>query len=181
MLSFHMLRPLKRLRSVAELISEYAEPIFKYLMLMSNLVERRGRTEHPDYFDHILPIEAPFPTDKKELLHIGSVALQVMFAGWSPMADLFYGAIVFLLQNPEALQLLTSEIRESFQEYEDIVPGKTLMSLEYLHACIEETLRLLPSNNTGLPRISPGSVVDGQFIPKGVSTSFTILTPFPDL
>jgi cytochrome P450 len=138
-------------------------------MLMSKLIERRGQTEHPDYFDYILPVDAPCPTDKKELLHIGSVSLQVLFAGWGPMADLFYGALVLLLKNPETLRLLTKEIRESFSSYEDIIPGKTLTSLSYLHACIEETLRMLPSNNTGLPRISAGAMVDGQFIPEGVS------------
>lgn len=85
------------------------------------------------------------------------------------MADLFYGALVLLLENPETHQLLTKEIRESFSSYERIIPGKTLTSLLYLHACVEETLRMLPSNNTGLPRISPGAMVDGHYIPKGVS------------
>jgi cytochrome P450 len=37
-----------------------------------------------------------------------------------------------------------------------------------LHACLEESLRILPSNNMGLPRYSPGAMVDGQYIPKGV-------------
>jgi cytochrome P450 len=92
-----------------------------------------------------------------------------MFAGWGPMADLFYGAIVLMLENPETQATLTKEIRENFSSYDEIVPGKTLSSLPYLHAVIEETLRLLPSNNTGLPRISPGAKVDGQYIPKGVS------------
>jgi len=116
------------------------------------------------------------PTNKGELLHIGSVALQLMFAGWGPMADLFYGVLVLLLENPETHGILTSEIRESFASYEDIVPGKPLMSLPYLHACIEEALRLLPSNNTGLPRISPGTVVDGQYIPERVSMDLVAIS-----
>ncbi|KAF2874416.1 cytochrome P450 [Massariosphaeria phaeospora] len=145
-------------------------------------IEQRGRTEHPDYFDHILPAKSPYPSSEKELLHIGSVALQVMFAGWGPMADLFYGVLVLLLENPETYQLLTKEIRETFSNYEEIVPGKTLMSLPYLHACIEETLRMLPSNNTGLPRISPGVVVDGLYIPKGthVQSCIWALARHPD-
>ncbi|KAK8130549.1 hypothetical protein PG999_002929, partial [Apiospora kogelbergensis] len=130
-------------------------------------IDQRGRTGHPDYFDYILPVDAPYPEDKKELLHIGSVALQVMFAGWGPMGDLFYGTLVLLLTNHETHRVLIKEIRESFSNYEDIVQGPTLMSLSYLHACIEETLRMLPSNNTGLPRISPGAMVDGKYIPKG--------------
>lgn len=139
--------------------------------------EKRGKTLHPDYFDHILPFDAPIPKCEPELLHIGSVALQVMFAGWGPIADLFYGALVLLLKNPEAYKTITKEIRNSFSSYEDIVYGKQLTSLHYLHACIEETLRALPSNLTGLPRISPGAVVDGQYIPKGVSVISCSVSP----
>jgi cytochrome P450 len=100
-----------------------------------------------------------------------------MFAGWGPMADLFYGVLVLLLDSPATHQFLLTEIRENFSSYEGITPDKKLMALPYLHACIEETLRMLPSNYTGLPRISPGTVVDGQYIPKGVGyVSFTFLT-----
>lgn len=130
-------------------------------------IDQRGSTDHQDYFDHILPADSPTPTDKRELLHIGSVALQVMFAGWGPMSDLFYSAIVLLLQEPACYKILVEEIRGHFEDYDAITP-KALAPLQYLHACIEETLRLLPSNNTGLPRISSGAMVDGQHIPKGV-------------
>ncbi|KAI0903546.1 cytochrome P450 [Ustulina deusta] len=129
-------------------------------------IDQRGSTDHQDYFDHILPADSPTPTDKRELLHIGSVALQVMFAGWGPMGDLFYSAIVLLLQEPACYKILVEEIRGHFEDYDAITP-KALAPLQYLYACIEETLRLLPSNNTGLPRISPGAMVDGQHIPKG--------------
>lgn len=93
------------------------------------------------------------------------------------MGDLFYGVIVHLLTYPETHKILVEEIRGSFSNYSDIMPGPTLTALPYLHACIEETLRMLPSNNTGLPRISPGAMVDGQYIPEGVSVVF--IFPFP--
>lgn len=95
-----------------------------------------------------------------------------MFASWGPVADLFYGVLVLLLGNPKTYQPLTKETRKCFSSYRKITPGKTLTSMSYLHDCIEETLRMLPSNNTGLPRISPGAMVDGQFIPKRVSIDF---------
>lgn len=44
-------------------------------------------------------------------------------------------------------------------------------------ACIEKTLSMLPSNNTGLPRVSLGAVVDGKYIPEGVSASFGVILP----
>ncbi|KAI1108242.1 cytochrome P450 [Nemania sp. NC0429] len=129
-------------------------------------IEERGSTPHEDYFDHILPPDSETPTDKRELLHIGSVALQVMFAGWGPMGDLFYGMLVLLLEEPAAYEYLVEEIRGNFAEYSSITPA-TVADLPFTSACVHETLRLLPSNNTGLPRLSPGAIVDGHYIPKG--------------
>ncbi|KAI1085484.1 cytochrome P450 [Whalleya microplaca] len=129
-------------------------------------INQSGSTEHEDYFDHILPAGHPVPADRRELLHIGSVALQITFAGFGPMGELFYGTLVLLLAESSCHRILVEEIRGQFEDYDAITPA-ALGSLPYLHACIEETLRMLPSNNTGLPRISPGATVDGHYIPKG--------------
>ncbi|RYP68562.1 hypothetical protein DL769_005481 [Monosporascus sp. CRB-8-3] len=130
-------------------------------------IEQKGNTEHVDFFDCVVPANGPSPTEYRQVTHIGSLAFQLMFAGWGPMADLYYGALVLLIQEPECYKILSEEIREKFTRYEDITPG-ALATLPYLHACLEETLRMLPSNNTGLPRVSPGAVVDGRYVPKGV-------------
>jgi len=39
-----------------------------------------GSTQHPDFFDHILPQGDPVPTSGRELVHLGSLGLQIMFA-----------------------------------------------------------------------------------------------------
>jgi cytochrome P450 len=122
-----------------------------------------------DYFDFILPDDEPIPESKQELTHIGSLALQVMFPNLGPMADWFYGTILFLLDKPEYYRILVAEIRDKFNNAEEITPI-ALACLPYLHACMEESLRLLPSNNTGLPRLSPGNFVDGIYTPKGYVT-----------
>ena len=134
-------------------------------------IELRGHTEHVDLFDYILPANRPVPSDQRELIHIGALAQQMMFANYGPMSDWYYGTLVFLLEELECLQYLSKEIRDKFESYHDITPG-ALTSLLYLHACLEESLSLLPSNNTGLPRINPGSIIDGHFVPKGVGFPF---------
>lgn len=48
--------------------------------------------------------------------------------------------------------------------------SEALQPLPYLHAVIEETLRLHTNGAFGLPRISPGATVDGHYIAKGVSS-----------
>ncbi|KAI0397649.1 cytochrome P450 [Xylariaceae sp. FL0594] len=136
-------------------------------------IDQRGKTEHEDYFDYILPPDSPVPTDTRELVHIASVSLQTMFAAWGPMADLFYGALVLLLHEPSSYEVLVQEIRGQFKAYDAITPT-AVNSLAYLQACLEETLRLLPSNDTGLPRTSPGATVDGQYIPKGTTVQTSI-------
>ena len=130
-------------------------------------IERRSHTEHVDLFDYVLPADRPVPSDRHELIHIGALAQQMMFANYGPMSDWYYGTLLFLLEESECLGYLSREIRGKFENYHDIAPN-ALASLQYLHACLEESQRLLPSNNTGLPRLSPGALIDGHYIPKGV-------------
>ncbi|KAH6696656.1 cytochrome P450 [Leptodontidium sp. MPI-SDFR-AT-0119] len=136
-------------------------------------VDKRGTTEHVGFIESIMPADSPLPTDPRELTHLGSVAVQLMFAGFNSMSDWFYSTIFFLLEELESYGLLIKEIRDAFKNYEDITPG-ALNSLQYLHACLEESLRLFNSNSTGLPRISPGAVVDGHYIPKGAHVETNI-------
>lgn len=137
-------------------------------------IERRGATEHVDFFDYVLPPEGeemPTPS-RRDLTIMGSLGLQLCFAAWGPIADWFYGTIWFLMEEPDCYNELVSEIRSRFQSYEEITPEALAdRDIPYLRACLEESLRMLPSNNTGLPRLSPGAFVDGQYIPKGVCPS----------
>lgn len=156
----YLFLPIRKLSSLAQMEKAVRESVLRR-------TERRGRLEHIDYFDFILPDSEPLPDNEQELLHMGSLALQVMFANFGPMADWFYGIILYLLENPECYQILVAEIRGRFASAVEPTP-KDLLSLPYLRACMEESLRLLPSNNTGLPRLSPGAIVDGYYVPKGV-------------
>lgn len=132
-------------------------------------IERRGNTEHVDLFNYVLPADCPIPPYQREFVHIGALAQQMMFANYGPMSDWYYGTLLFLLEEPECLQYLSEETRDKFESFHDITPS-ALASLPTLHACLEESLRLLLSNNTGLPRISPGAIIDGHYIPKEVSS-----------
>ena len=131
-------------------------------------IERRGKAEYVDLFDYVLPSHSPVPTEWRELIHIGALAQQMMFVNYGPMSDWYYGTFLFLLEEPKYLEYLSKEIRAKFESYQDVSPSAVAL-LPFLHACLEESLRLLPGNNTGLPRLSPGAVIDGHYIPKGVS------------
>lgn len=166
----YLLAPMAKLSSLSKMQKAVNDGVMKR-------VEGRTDIKHLDYFDFILPKGQSLPSAQGELLHIGSLSIQVMFANFGPLADWLYAAILCLLEEPQCYRALVEEIRDAFETYDDITPV-ALASLPYLHACLEESLRLFPSNNTGLPRYSPGATVDGHYIPKGVGLMH-IPSPLP--
>lgn len=139
-------------------------------------VQRRirpeGSTSHLDFFEQLVPAGGLVPTDPREMRHLEQVASQLLFAGYEPVSSWYYCTLLFLLKEPKACKTLIGEIRGAFGKYTELTPN-ALASLKYLNACLEESLRLFPSNNTGLPRVSPGAVVDGKYIPKGVGLALS--------
>lgn len=139
-------------------------------------VERRNKTEHLDYFEHLLPSDEPVPHDKKQIFHLENVAGQLLLASWQPLANQFYSLIFFLLQEPDVYETLVREVRGAFTDKE-AVDIDILKTLEFLNGCVQECLRLHQETADGLPRVSPGTVVDGEYIPQGVSCAvFTRVT-----
>lgn len=93
----------------------------------------------------------------------------LIIAGSETTATALSGLCFYLPQNPQAYALLTAEIRAAFASEQDINLLSTA-SLEYLQACINEILRLYPPAAETTPRVSPGDMVDGKFVPAGVSS-----------
>ncbi|RFU79994.1 cytochrome p450 3a17 [Trichoderma arundinaceum] len=94
----------------------------------------------------------------------------LVVAGSETTATALSGLFFFLSTNPEAYNALMAEIRSSFANQEDITMRSTA-TLEYLHACIEETLRMYPPVAEVPPRVSPGDFIDGKFVPAGTRIS----------
>lgn len=142
-----------------------------------NEIEQRikcnGNREEFDFFEQLMPADGMIPTDPKEFRHMEMVTMQLLFAGFEPISSWYYGTIFYLLKEPKFLETLTREVRGRFDSYADI-SADSLASLEYLNGCLEESMRLFPSNNTGLPRVSPGAMVSGTYVPKGVSLPHTM-------
>ncbi|KAK8038630.1 cytochrome P450 [Apiospora rasikravindrae] len=129
-------------------------------------IDRRGRTEHLDYFEQLIPANQPVPEDKKHIYHLENVAGQLLLASWQPLADQFYSLIFFLLKSPDAYAALLEEVRAAFAT-SDAINTESTATLKYLQGCQRESLRLHQATVDGLPRVSPGAVVDGAYIPKG--------------
>lgn len=79
-------------------------------------IERRGRTEHLDYFEQLIPADGPVPADKKQLYHVENVAGQLLIASWQPLANQFYSLIFFLLKEPAVHAALVEEIKSRVRD-----------------------------------------------------------------
>lgn len=91
-------------------------------------------------------------------------------AGGETIAAFLAAVTFYLCKSPAAMRNLQQEIRSHFPTYPSISSSKALQ-LPFLQAVISEGLRIYPPSPQGLPRVSPGAVVDGFWVPKGVSRS----------
>lgn len=101
-------------------------------------------------------------------VEIVSTTPTLIIAGSETTATTLSGLVFNLKRNPEALQLLLDEIRGTFATEQEI-SMKSAASLQYLQACIHETLRIYPPVPETPPRRSPGAQINGEYIPEGVS------------
>lgn len=140
-------------------------------------VDRRlnWELERPDIMSHV--IKERKGTTR---LPIGVIYANFSFlttAGSETTATVLSGAMNYLANNPEKLQVLATEVRQSFKA-EGEISLDALRHLPYLNAVINEALRLCPPVPWMLPRRVPasGGEVAGVWLPGGVSTR--CLTPF---
>lgn len=165
---FRILTPLMYLTIPPSILSSLPKLMAMNSEDVKTRIERRGQTEGLDYFEQLLPADKPVPQEKSEMLHLQNVLGQLLLASWQPLANQFYSLLFFLLSERDAYEALIQEVRTTFRNYDEINSEKTA-KLEYLRACLSESLRLHQETVDGLPRVSPGAVVDGVYIPPGVS------------
>lgn len=119
-----------------------------------------------DFFSHLLRKGA---CDVPEL-ELQQQAQTLIVAGSETTATCLTGLAFCLLSNRACLEKLSAEVRSRFQTAEEIT-GDSTAELKYLHAAIEEGLRIFPPAPFGLPRICPGAMVDGHYVPAGTVVS----------
>lgn len=162
--------PWKVMRSLPRMISELRVRVVERIEMRNNL-------KHSDYFEQLLPANIPVPKNDKKLRHMLTVAGQLMLGGYDPTSVAIYTMFYFILQSPKALEELKEELQGSFSRYDEIETER-LRTLPWLNACLQETLRLsAAATHHSLPRISPGAIVNGEYVPKGVCLSYLILPP----
>ena len=91
----------------------------------------------------------------------------LVIAGSETTATALAGLVFLLSRNRTAYRLLAEEIRTRFSSAEDI-DFVSSAHLPYLHACLEETLRVYPPAAQTPPRKSPGDFINDRWVPEGV-------------
>lgn len=107
--------------------------------------------EHPDFWALVLRAKEDRALSRAEM-HVNSNLLMV--AGTETTATLLSGLTYYLCLNPDKMERLVKEIRTTFSSPEEM-NTVTLPQLKYLHACLEEGLRIYPPVAVGLPRRTP--------------------------
>ena len=92
-----------------------------------------------------------------------------MIAGTETTATLLSGLMYLLMTNKGKMSKLQDEVRNLSADQLNLLE---LPKLSYLHACIEEGLRVYPPVPIGLPRRTPteGTIICDRFVPGNVST-----------
>ncbi|POS68879.1 hypothetical protein DHEL01_v212727, partial [Diaporthe helianthi] len=91
-------------------------------------------------------------------------------AGSETTATALCGMFYYLGRHPKVYETLAREVRTAFSCEGDI-NIKSTARLPYLAAVIQEILRIYPPGAETPPRVSPGDVVGGYYIPKGTWVS----------
>ncbi|KAJ1332082.1 aspirochlorine biosynthesis cytochrome P450 monooxygenase [Microdochium nivale] len=111
----------------------------------------------------------------------------LVVAGSETIATALSGAI-FLLSRPAnagKFRTLVDEIRAMYDDggQGDAAAAIHIAStarLEYLHAVIEEVLRMYPPTASLSPRQSPGAEVNGHWLPRGTIIQYFLVASFRD-
>lgn len=144
-------------RSAEELVS-------RTQMKAAKRIEMGDSLNRVDFFGHLIK--------KKEVTqrYIMGNAQTLIVAGSETTATALTAIIFWLTKNPECLKKLQDEVRGAFALVDQIT-GDAAARCEYLHGVIEEGLRVSPPLATSLPRDCPGSVIDGEYVPAGITVS----------
>ncbi|KAH6972117.1 cytochrome P450 [Ilyonectria sp. MPI-CAGE-AT-0026] len=140
--------------------------------LTDDKVARRlnSTTDRPDFIHYLLKNK-----DKQDALtdpELSSALFAVIVGGSETTATLLSGCIYLLLRNPDKLQKLVDEVRQTFKS-DDEINSVSANQLKYTLAVLDESMRVYPPVPIGMPREVPkgGDTILGEYIPGGTIVS----------
>ena len=147
-----------------------AEKAQKNFIFTRQKIDQRiaSKSERPDFMKYILENNYPGGMTREE---INSTTTLLVLAGSETSAQTLTGATYFALTNPPVMESLKKEVRRAFDGDRSKVTVSTVSELPYMHAVIQETLRMHPTEAVAVPRhVDRPIEVCGFQVPSGVST-----------
>ncbi|GLI82179.1 hypothetical protein PoHVEF18_010585 [Penicillium ochrochloron] len=135
------------------------------------LVRRMSRQNDPEQVSDLLdPILRKPPGERMTFAELLSNSFVFILAGGETTASALSAMLYLLLSNPKKMKNLVVALETAFPR-EEMITIETTSQIPYLHAVIEESLRLYPPIPSGSPRCVPkgGAMIDRQYLPEGVS------------
>ncbi|KAL8687684.1 MAG: hypothetical protein Q9218_006217 [Villophora microphyllina] len=125
-----------------------------------------SKTTRPDILTYILGNNEG--DDKMTRDEIDSTGAFLVLAGSETSATTCSSSTFFFLKNPHVHERLKKEVRDAFATNDDITVAAA-GKLPYLHAVIDEALRLHPTGPVSVPRVvdRPGVKISGYEVPVG--------------
>lgn len=171
--------PFRGPRANVEFKISAAECIKKRFALEETEKDYSEAKRSKDFFYYLINGNNPETGEKFQPLELIGEALLLVVAGSDTSSTAMAATFFYLLRNPRIFEKLKKEVREAFDDVEDITySGTKLKDLVYLKACIEEAMRLSPPVPTLLDRkvLPGGAEIDGTFVPEGISVGVPIYT-----
>ncbi|KAF1998223.1 cytochrome P450 [Amniculicola lignicola CBS 123094] len=149
--------PRKQLQGVKEHLRMSAET-------MHTRLSKSNDENQSDLWSHVLRNQCHRSLSDAEM-EVNAALLIV--AATEPLSDVLCGAIYLLSKHPLALSKLVNELQDDLHEGEEFTISG-VARLPFLHAVINETMRLYPPIPGGLRRQTPdgGASISGYFIPE---------------
>ncbi|KAJ4360665.1 uncharacterized protein N0V89_001231 [Didymosphaeria variabile] len=129
-----------------------------------------------DFFDNCVEkVHKGDVTEEEMASHLFTFSV----AAGETQATSMTGILYYLLRDPEKRDELQREVRGAFKSTHDMDVA-SLLKLPYLQAVLKEGMRIHPAVPQGLPRVSPGTMIEGIYVPQGTEVYVSAWSPSHD-
>ncbi|GFF74814.1 hypothetical protein IFM60648_04287 [Aspergillus lentulus] len=145
-------------------LQKYAESCMRHWQKSS------GGSKYPVIFDSLQSI-----SDDAKV----SEAMDILIAGADTTASTLTTGFYHILSNPKIKERLVQAIDEAMPEAGKFIPLQSLEKVEYLTACVKESIRVGMAVPGRLPRVVPAGdpfIVEGKVVPPGTIVSMSAYT-----
>lgn len=108
--------------------------------------------DRKDFFYYLLKAKDPETGQGFSIPELWGESNLLIIAGSDTTSTALAATFFYLVHKQQALAKLTDEVRNAFNDAEEIRMGSKLSGLHYLRACIDESMRLSPPVGGLLPR-----------------------------